>query len=44
VRRERPSSEELEDDERKLEALRAAIEEGFASGVAEGDPFERLLL
>jgi antitoxin ParD1/3/4 len=37
----------LEQDEQedlaKLEALRTAIDRGFASGVAEGDPFERVL-
>jgi antitoxin ParD1/3/4 len=37
----------LEQDEQedlaKLEALRSAIDRGFASGVAEGDPFERVL-
>lgn len=33
---------ELE-DRAKLEALRAAIDEGDASGVADGDSFERVL-
>lgn len=37
----------LEQDEQedlaKLEALRAAVDKGFASGAAEGDPFERVL-
>lgn len=30
------------EDKAKLEALRAAIQEGFDSGVAKGDPFRRL--
>jgi hypothetical protein len=34
--------EERERDEAKLAALRAAIEEGEASGVAEGDPVARV--
>lgn len=37
----------LEQDEQedlaKLEVLRTAIDKGFASGVAEGDPFARVL-
>ena len=31
------------EDKAKLEALRAAIKEGFDSGVAKGDPFERVV-
>ena len=31
------------EDQAKLEALRAAIDEGLASGVAEGDVFARVL-
>ena len=30
------------DDEEKLQALRTALDEGEASGVAEGDPFARV--
>ena len=30
------------EDKAKLEALRAAIQEGFDSGIAKGDPFRRL--
>jgi antitoxin ParD1/3/4 len=33
---------EEQTDEAKLVALRAAIDEGFASGVAEGDVFARI--
>lgn len=43
MRSELSSSAKIEDDEQKLEALRAAIQAGIDSGVAEGDPIQRVL-
>lgn len=34
---------EEQEQRAKLKALRTAIDEGDASGIAEGDPFERVL-
>ena len=39
----RPEERDPEEDEIKLEYLRLAIQQGFNSGVAEGDPFARVL-
>lgn len=36
-------SPKQEKDEAKLAALRAALDEGLASGIYEGDPFEDAL-
>ncbi len=36
------SQEQRDDYEAKLEALRKAIDEGFASGIAEGDVFAQI--
>jgi antitoxin ParD1/3/4 len=39
----RALEQEEQEDLAKVEALRAAVDKGFASGVAEGDPFARVL-
>ena len=38
----RPLEREEQQDEAKLAALRAAIDEGDASGIAKGNPFDRV--
>ncbi|MGA2738363.1 MAG: hypothetical protein ABSG65_13060 [Bryobacteraceae bacterium] len=39
---ENPNVEREQQDEAKLAALRSAIDEGDASGIAEGDVFDRV--